>query len=439
MRPSLLLLFSLVFVAAAKGPDTKELVENLRSPRLRAAAYRELMRRKDPKAVHPLTGLLPELDLTGQLYGVNILAATDAKAATDSLKLLSKLGDPHLRVTAGSALYRKGDRSALLSMADALLERGVSPLTLRVMITRLYSVPEPVIQASVARLLEPEADHLLLYYALYFLSRQNAKDVAPDAARLLVDERPGIRALAGSFLLRFGYEEFGEKIAGPLRDGKLDKTWWGWVRSYLLGAQRISDGVLDAVVARLPAETDRTVLLQMIALLGQEAYRPAAKVLRERVGDGDRTIAGAAFDALTKIPGGLTTDDLENLLADPEPAIRLKAVDALRRMDDLSGFPVAVAILKKGSVDDRATAAGVVAEFRRSSAVAPLIDALGDDRPGVRAAALDGLTDVFETLYPYRRFHLALTGYDPKAPAGKNESAIRKIRVWWRENRTEDW
>ena len=69
------------------------------------------MKRKDPKAVYPIQGLLPDLDATGQVYGVNIIAGVGTKTATSVLKTLARLGDPHLRVTAGAALYRTGDRS----------------------------------------------------------------------------------------------------------------------------------------------------------------------------------------------------------------------------------------------------------------------------------------------------------------------------------------
>jgi len=441
MRIATALLFLFAAGAAAGAPprDTKDLVNDLRDARLRVAAYRELMKRKDPRSVYPIQGVLPDLDATGQLYGVNIIAAVGTKTADSVLKTLTRLGDPHLRVTAGAALYRRGDRSAVLSMADALLSDGVTDTTRILMITRVYGVSEPAIATAAGRLLAPNTNHLVIYYALYLLHRQDARRIAPQAVRVLEDKRAAVRAMTSAFLLRFGREEHAGLAAAAIRDGKLDKTWWTRVRFYLVAAPRIPPLILEAVAARLPAEADRTITLQMIYLLGQYSFRNGASALRKRVGDGDRTIAGAAFDALLKIPGGFDRDRLAKLLTDPEPAIRLKAVDALRRYDDLSGLPTACKVLEDGAPADRVAAARVVGEFRRSEAVEPLLAALSDPRPDVRAAALAGLTGTFAALYPYRRFNLPLTGYHPKLAPKQSAPAVDRIRAWWKENRSRDW
>ncbi|MEN8151082.1 MAG: HEAT repeat domain-containing protein, partial [Planctomycetota bacterium] len=375
------LLLALAGSAHAARKKTADLVNDLRDGRTRTAAYRELLKRKDPKAVYPIQGLLPELDTTGQYYGVLILAATGTKTADDALRTVTKLGDPHLRVTAGAALYRKGDRAVVLSMADALLTKDVPSPTRTLMIRRLYAVREPAIAAAVGRLLAADGDHLVLYYALHLLHTQEAWRIAPQAVRLLEDKRAAVRALGSAFLLRFGLEEYAGPAAKAIRDGKLDRTWWGRVRFYIVAAPRVAPDVLSAIAARLPDEADRSIVLSMIHLLGQEEHRPGARALRRRIGDGDRTIAGAAFDALLKIPGGLTREKLAERLQDPEPAIRLKAVDALRRHDDRSALPVAAAILADGAPADRRAAALVIGKFRSSSAVEPLLRALEDSRP----------------------------------------------------------
>ena len=61
MRTALALLLVLVAVAAAEAAprETKDLVNDLADARLRTAAYRELMKRKDPRSVYPIQGLLP--------------------------------------------------------------------------------------------------------------------------------------------------------------------------------------------------------------------------------------------------------------------------------------------------------------------------------------------------------------------------------------------
>jgi HEAT repeat protein len=437
LLPVLLLLFASPTLAGPK--ETADLVKDLSNTRTRGAAYRELLKRKDPKAANLLQGALPTLDPTGQVYGVNILKAIGTKEADGVLRTLSMLGDPHLRVTAGAALHAKGEKRFALSIADALMTPKVPIRTRVAMLQRIHGVVDPAVQTAVAQLVRADEDPYLLYYALYYLHRQVARDVADCAGRLVTDKRREWRAVGVAFLLRFGREGHAHVAAEVFREDGIPLTDWYRFHYFLSSAKRVPKTLLDALAARLPVEKNQRIVLQTIAILTKHAHREAARPLRRLLQGGDEKVAIAAFDALLRIPGGLPPDRLHLLVQSAPMPIRLRSVDALRRHDDRSGLAFALRILTDGSPGDRAEAARVVGRFRRSEIVTPLIDALKDSSPQVRLSALAGLKATFAQMFPYRRFRFDLTGYRVEKKPVDNGGAVGLIRQWWEQNRTRDW
>ena len=116
----------------------------------------------------------------------------------------------------------------------------------------------------------------------------------------------------------------------------------------------------------------------------------------------------------------------------------MAAAEALLRGDDPSGLAAVVDVLRHGKTA-RAAAATALGAFRSRAAVEPLIDALGDADLSVRAGAYNSLVTLLRTLFPYRRFDLASTGYVTTAAEDVRAAAIASIRTWWNAHKDAGW
>jgi len=152
-RAATLLLALALLAGAAVGAErtTERLVADLADARLRWRAYRELRKRKDPRAIDMLKAILPSLDTGGQHLGVLILASYGKGERIDeALRSLAGQRNPHLRAAAGSSLYRRGDRGFVLAVADALVTPGVEAPVRVQMLWRVMAVKEPAVWSAVA-------------------------------------------------------------------------------------------------------------------------------------------------------------------------------------------------------------------------------------------------------------------------------------------------
>jgi HEAT repeat protein len=440
MRAFLLsLLLLLPAGSAVAADDIESLVEGLRDPRRRKVCWIALAERLDPRAIPLLVKALPKLDVPGQHQGVLVISLYPPERARPALLSLAGVRDPHMRVAAGAGLYRLGDKSRVLAMADALLDGEVSPGLRSVMVSRLAEVREPAIRQAMRSLLQAGADGDLVWNVLLTLHGQEDRGARDAASRLLDDERPLVRALAAAFRIRFGREEDGPVAAAALGSGALDKTAWSRVRTFLAASGRLPAEVLDALAALVGRETNRLMIVQAIQLLGEHRYRPASRAIREKVHHRDERVARAAFAALARIPGAMPMKSLRALLHSRSPLVRLEAADALRRHDDAAGLPTAVDVLREGEPAERREAARVLGRFRRSAVVEPLLGALLDPDAAVRSHALAAVRGVLAELFPYRRLNLELTGYSPDGEEEARREGAEAIRAWWDENRADDW
>jgi HEAT repeat protein len=438
VRRAALLLLVLTATASAAEEPLEKLVLGLSDPRRAATCYRELLRRKDPKAIPLLKNALPFADPNGQHYGVLILGTYRTKAAHDALASLVERKDPYLRVLAGAALYRLGDRSAVPAIAEAILHPGVEPTVRYLMIVRSWRVMEPEIRAAIAELLVPKGNPAVLGGALYAMLLLEARKESVAAARLLADERLAIRAQAAALLFRFGREAHADVVAEGVRM-PFAAGDWARVYGYLATAGRCSPVILGAIADRVRVEKDPTVAEQLLVLLKRYPHLPAAGAIESRLADKSERIVRAAYGALAATPGALNAKRLAALIRHEKPLVRLLAAETLRQEDDHSGLPAVIALVAKGTPTERLEAARILCGFVESGAVDPLIGALLDADPSVRARALASLTFVLGRLFPYRRFQPARAGYDPAKGPDENRAAVERIGGWGGEHRADDW
>jgi HEAT repeat protein len=445
MRARTLLALAVLLLAGAgraRAGDLDALVARLAAPDGAQSyqAYRALLGTKDPALAPLLVKALPGASELGQYYGVLLLQRLPARAATPALRHLAADSSPHLRVVALVALQRAGARDVGPDLARALRTKGVAPAARATLLMRVTSVRDPDVQEAVRGFLASGQAPEVIEAATYdvYLVR-DAQAVAPLRA-LLAHDDVGVRAVAAGCLLVLGQVSAADALAAAIAAGGIPGGPLYKVKTFLDQARPAPVAVLEAIRARLPEETDAFALRVLVQILGDHAYGRAAPDLRRLLDHRDAQVSKAAFEALSRIPGGVTADAMRRLLQSGDDARRLAAADALRRADDLSGFPAVVSILASGTkLTDRAEAARVLGGFRSARAVPPLLDALGDASSAVRANALNSLGTVLRTIFPYRRLDLGRTGYSASGPADRRAAGLQAIRAWWKAHASSDW
>lgn len=405
----------------------------------RVAAYRELVKRREPAALPLLRKGIPTWDHTGQYYGLLVVDRYPRKDVRATWRRLFKTDVPFVRVWSGMALHRAGEQGVVDGIVEALGAKEEHATVRSRMLSRIGWPREARLRDVVRDQLQTGAPVLILVQVTARLHRYRDREAIPRLRGLLGDERPGVRALAAAWLYDAGDIGRAKTLAESLRGG-IGYAEFLQVSRILAANRRVDDAILDAVVARAAEEGNATLLLQQIAFLGQHRYAKARPVLKQLLHHpSSERVARAAFDVLVTLTGPLRDDTIGPLLAGDDVDKRLWAAEALRQRDDARGLVVAAEVLKMGSVPQRASAAALVASFTGDEAVDPLLGALADPHVDVRKAALTGLGKLFGRLFPYRQIHLTSTGYAADAPEAERTAGLRTIRAWWASVRNEDW
>jgi HEAT repeat protein len=406
----------------------------------RYAAYTKLNRLKDP-AVIPLLGkTLPGCPTMGQYYGMLVLQQFPPKITRPVLRKLATADSPHLRLLAGVQLQRMGERGASAIIVKALNADGPTDAERATLLMRLYSVRDLEAQKAIRAFLKPAASQAILQAAIYDIYL--VRDRAALASLQALDEHAsgGVRAMAGACRMLLGDAAGADAVVAAFTAGAVDTGSLYKVRTFLEQARPVPGPVLAAVHGALEGETVGYAIRTLIEILGAHGYAKAAKDIRALLDHEDANVSKAAFEALAKLPGGVSTEDMRKLLESGDDARKLAAADALRRADDASGFAIVIKILASGTVlADRQEAARLLANFCKPEAVEALLAALEDPQSGVRSNAYNSLSSVLRALFPYRRFDLASTGYVATGAAAARGAALAKIRAWWTTHKGGDW
>ena len=410
---------------SAQQPLT-DLVDRLGSPDSRTCsdAYRELQRRRDPKALPLLVKRVPGFPMLGQSYGISLLYSYSLDQREAAYRSWVKSSSPYLVVAAGAALYQRGDTSAVGAIRKALGAAKDDQLRYQMVSRLTYTVKDEGVRAMVRTYLATAHVNLFSSSVQYLLECDDRAAIEPVRRRVGAGEPNRIRALAAAFLVAMGETAHAKDLADAL-DGK---SRFSEVRQLLRRAPNLPDPVLAAVLAYAEsAKThERRYALQFLA---DRSYRQAVPLLKEMLDSGDAQDTKAAFDALMKLGGGLPKKQLKKLTTAKSVDVRIAAADALRRLDDLSGLTQLVDIYEKGQKKREAIAA--LGKFRDPRAVPVLLDALADRDVAVRRSAQQGLVTVLRALFPYKQIDLRSTGYDAAAPAARRQTAVATLRAWW--------
>ena len=416
-------------VARLVGPDATQ----------RTAAYTALNRANDAAVIPKLLPVLSDADDIAQYYGVLIIQRFP-KRGPPALRKLAAARSPHLRVVAAAALWRAGERGSASTLVKALTAEGVSDAQRATMLMRIYSITDPGVMAAVRGFLTPDGVPVVVQAAAYNVHISRDRGALPALQGLAEHEDAGVRALVGAARLALGDVAGAESLAAALRAGGVDTSALSRVRSILDQAKPAPASVLAAIHEGLGTETNPYALRMLVELLGQHGYAAATKDIRALLEHDNATVTKAAFEALARLPGGITADAMRKLLQEGEDARRLAAADALRRADDASGLSVVLEVLAKGErLEDRWEAARMLGGFRRPEVVPPLLDALADANSSVRSNAWSSLGSVLRALFPYRRLDMGAVGYAPMDDDARRAAGLARLRTWWAKQADAAW
>lgn len=426
---------------AVAEEDEKSLVAILTSEDApeRNRAYRVLSGNVTPTIVPLLLKALPASPTMGQYYGVMLIGRQPHKLKRDALRKLTRTKSPHLRILAGAALHRLGDRNATAVIVKAL-HTEVETATLSMMIARLYSLRDPQIQEAVRAFLHADAPTPVIEAAIYnvYLSRDSG--AKPGLVALCKHENAGVRMVAAGALLVLGDAGQVEALTEALTSGEVTFSPLYKLKTFLGQARPAPPAVLAAAHEQLEEESNVSTLRVLVEILADHGYAKAVPAIRKFLDHEDALLSKAAFAALTRFPGALTPESMRGLLQGGNDARKLVAADALRRTDDTSGLTAVIEVLRTGEgYRDRSEAAQVLGRFRDPRAVDALLDGLLDSNRMVRSSAYSGLSLILRTLFPYRRLDLSTTGYTSSAPEAKRNGAAKTLRSWWETHRGGDW
>jgi len=462
-------IFALVLLAAvaAAARDVESLAAQLKDPKRRVAAYRELRAARDPAAVAPVRRAIEDLPDSQRHWGLNVLDAYPPDVARRAFRPLLRSSSPWTRLYAAEALHRRGVPNMARTIHAALRTPNLHERVKRRMLGRLMwgRLPrERALLETVRGFLVPGEPAGVIADAALVLKGVDDDGAVEPAKELLDDRRSAVRAWAAALLVHLGLAEHTPTVAEAMRTGELGGALYR-VRQLLRGlggtpreirgalrdllARDLPAGALLAVVRWVRDIKDRGAMPQLEKLLEHEnaqVRKEAGEVLLSFAGRGSAGSSGVPKSlepgdvaALARMMRDKDRDGVRAWLTDQKIARRLVAADALRRMEEESGLPVILAALADEDGPERATAARLLAGFRRPYVVPPLLAALEDESIAVRSAAFRSLGEVLAALFPQRRIRMGSTAYDPRLDPVKNAPAVARLRAWWREHRDKDW
>jgi hypothetical protein len=434
----LVLLLALFTAAQSKGAESRiaGLVAALgegTDMKARSDAYVTLLREKPAAAIPLLSEALPRYDVQGQQYGLWLLQAYPIETTNATLHRLTGEKSPLLAAGAAAKLLQLGEREMLEPLVKAFARKEASSEMRRAMLQQVMLVKEPRLAAIVRTWIAPESDALLLGEVFYHL--RWSEDPESRARAQEVGGTPGLpnepRALCVAFLVSLGEEAQCHTLAELLASD--NGALLSRLQRLLLAAPRLSEELLTAIGGVASRATLPAYAQFAIAILGQQAGPKQIPMLEGLLDSSNLHVAKSALEALQKRGVRISRESLVRMLDSKEGLRVLAAADALRRVDDLSGFERVLELVKSGGAD-KAEAVRSLAKFRRRASVAPLVDALEDKDASVRSAAELGLLNLLPNLFPYRRFSFGTAGFPSQGTPEERAAAMRALRAWCAAN-----
>jgi hypothetical protein len=434
MRASLCLVVLLAAADARAQVDLERLVQQLAGDDHAASssAYRELLDRADPALVPLIQRDILGWKRNAQHYGVLLLAQitqNQPKGPTRAMwKKLIDAGPGFLRIAALVRLIElEGERSTVAQLAAELQALPENERAGMLYLLHGFDLArEEELFAALLAWLHPGANGNTIVSVLHRLRSLATRTAALRAAvePLAQSNDPAARAAALAYLTGFDAKHATELAAlltaEPVRLGP--------IRGLLDGERKLPAPLLQAIVATLPQATNEHEVRQTAELLRKQSPSAGVTEQRELLGHAKPELRAAALEALGLLVGGLDEKLLRQLLRGDDLPAALVAADLLRRRDDPSGLDVVLAAQPK-TLEHQVKHAEVLARFRDRRVGPRLLELLDHPELRVRTTAWNGLQQLMNGLFPYRRFDFETSGYAPNAAA--RQAGIATLRAWW--------
>ena len=433
----LALLFGLAIPGAGQAQGIEELVEGMTEPGWNINLYRELRKRRDPACIPQLVQAAPHMDGRGQHMAVLLLELFPPEKAEAAFSRLLKVESPELCFLAGRYLGQRGRPGMVQVMLAALSDPALTDDRKGAILTRIRDGAPHAINLAVAAWIDVQMAPSLANTILRHLLNTRDGSCATAVERLLAHEDRGTQLRAAAFLLRFGSKAANETLQSLLKAEEAKATDWRVMKEYLMALPRLPSRLQSILVEQLEDANKPARLKALLEVVRDHELPGAADRLVELLDHDDEKTRRIAFNTLDW-QGNWKAQELLPLLTVDDLLLRVKAADALRRSDDLTGLPVLIEIASTAG-PQREEACRVLAACRLPESVEPLISALESKDRKVREAASGGLESVLWSLYPYRRFDLASTGYDAAKKPAATVDAVATLHSWWQRHRDADW
>ncbi len=424
-----LALACLVAAALPAQKSLEQLVDELggTDAGLRAQAYNDLIRRRDPEIVALLGKRLESMPADGHQFALYLLQQQLFDTTRPVYMKLLGSDWPKLRTAAAARLVVAGEKERVPVLCKALDELPTAERSS--VLSFLYSLEDARLHEILRSWLAADAPQHLVINVLEHLERsERTRSKATLAAvRALAANQESKGRLAA--LAWIAAEADGEGAANELAKALTAEPQTFWQLDRLFERARKYPKVLAPVFEKaLRTARSQHDVPSLVALVRTHSPESLVEALRSLLTEGAEAARKGALAELATMAGGLDSKDLQTMLAGNDPEPKLAAADVLRRRDDLSGLPAALALAKVEG-KHRAEAARVLGGFRERSVVPVLIDCLDAPDAQVRQNAWTALQQLMRDLFPYRRFDFAKCGYEPNA--ADRSAGVLTLRTWW--------
>ena len=387
-------------LVASIGQPRGELLALLadRNPAVVADAASVLGRRRDPEAVTALVGLLGHADDNVAVAAIEALGRIGGRGAVDALVPILASGRFFRVFPAMDVLGRSGDPRAVGPLSKLLQDPQYAADAARA----LSHTADRTAAASLASLLDQPRDTHVRIGACAFAdlreryrerfgrtepideALRRAAPIAAAASRLAAvvngaaaSEQIAIATALGVLGGDAAADALTRLLAGPER-----------VAAAAAAALDLLGTAADIPVRQALRDGDSARRRNLLALVD----RPSA--LEEVVlclADPDPAVRTLACDALARIGNPTAVRSLFHLLTDPSPSVAQSAVAAIQALGSPDTEALARAAVASDSPRVRRAALGILAYFGTPSALDLFVGALEDPEPTVREAAIVGL------------------------------------------------
>ena len=357
------------------------LIEALReeNPWVRMAAVEALGQTGNSSAVAPLVEALRDEEPSIRSTAIKSLGEIgDARSVAT---LIKALGDGNMRMTAIKALGQTGDVSAVAPLVEALTHENLR----RSAIEALGEIGDAGAVAPLVETLRDE-DCWVREAASMALGKIGDPSAVAPLAEALRDEDSRVRRAATEALGEIGDARAVVPLVEALRVLDIQK-----VASKALG--RIGDAAFAPLVEALSDDRE-WVLKAVIEALGETGDARAVAPLVELLRNKYSLVRSAVIKALGEIGDARAVAPLVEVLRDEDSWERGAAIKALGNIGDIGAFaPLVEAIRDENSAVSRAAieALGKIGDARM---VAPLIEGIRDEDPRVRRATIEVLGEI---------------------------------------------